>query len=73
MSGWSWRKSLLLLGFCVLSANGWQARAQDDEAIVEEQSGERGAPERDDPRARLAWEADLSGPITAAARTNELK
>lgn len=73
MSGWSWRKSLLLLGFCVLGANGWEARAQDDEAITENESSTRGEPESDDPRARLAWEADLSGPITAAARTNELK
>jgi hypothetical protein len=69
---WSWEKSLLLLGLCVLGSSPWQARAQD-EAIVENESADRGAPDQDDPRARLAWEAELSGPVTAAARSNELK
>ena len=72
MSGWNWKKSALFLGFVALSANAWEARAQD-EAIAESQSNERGAPDQDDPRARLAWEAELSGPITPAARANELK
>jgi len=69
---WLWRKSFLLLAFCALSAGTWDARAQD-EAIADSQSSERGAPERDDPRARLAWEAELSGPVTAAARQNQIK
>jgi len=75
MTSWSWQKSLLLLGFCALGAGSWEARAQDagDEAIAESESGERGEPDRDDPRARLAWEAEMSGPITAAVRANEMK
>jgi hypothetical protein len=73
VKAWSWQKSLLLLGFCVLSTGAWEARAQDDEAVTENDSGARGAPDQDDPRARLAWEAELSGPVTAAARQNEIK
>jgi hypothetical protein len=72
MGNWSWQKSLLLVGFCALSVGSWQARAQD-EAVADNESSERGAPDRDDPRARLAWEADLSGPVTAASRANQLK
>jgi len=68
----AWRKTLLLLGFCALGAGSWTARAQD-EALTENDSGARGAPDQDDPRARLAWEAELSVPITAAARQNEIK
>ena len=69
----SWRKSLLFLAFCALSASAWEARAQDDEAVTDNDSSDRGEAISDDPRARLAWEAELSSPITAAARQNEIK
>jgi len=72
MGIWSWQRSLLLLGFCALSISTWEARAQD-EPVTDNESTDRGEPDRDDPLARLAWEAELGGPVTAAARANELK
>jgi hypothetical protein len=72
MSIWSWKKSLLLLGFCVLGTAGWEARAQD-EAVAENEGSERGEAERDDPGARLAWEVEYSGQVTAATRANEVR
>jgi hypothetical protein len=73
MNGRSWKKSpVLLLGFCALSASAWNAWAQN-ETIAESESSERGEAIQDDPRARLAWEAELTGPVTAAARQNEIK
>ena len=72
MKAWSWQKSLLLVGFCALVAGTWEARAQDGDA-TDNDSSTRGAPEQDDPLARLAWEADLGGPVTPAARANEIK
>ena len=73
MNRWNWQKTLLLIGFFALTAATWEARAQDDEPVVENDGGGRGEPESDDPRARMAWEADLSSPVTAAIRRNEIQ
>lgn len=73
MKVWTWQKSLLLLGVCVLGAGAWEARSQDGKQVGEEDGSTSGKPDQDDPRARLAWEAELSGPITAATRQNEIK
>jgi len=73
VKAWSWQKSLLLLGFCALGAGAWEIRAQDGDASGDNDASTSGVPDQDDPRARLAWEAELSGPVTAAARQNEIK